>query len=488
MSSEFAPPNPPDSAVPPNRAGADLDGYSGSASFVAGTTPPLGGEPHYREPPYAPEPPYAEPPYVAEPPYAETAAPAFPGPYVPPPGLVDSFAPLSYSEPQLGGDPANSPQGVGEALSIPASLAPINPPEPTPPRRQRRWPLVALGAVVGALVASLVSFGLRGVLDEDRASTTLAGDLGGGGLSVAELLDRVGPSVVSIQVGEVRNADIFGGSGTGFLISGDGHILTNAHVVNGAQRIRVGFSDGNLREAKLIGSIPDRDIALIRLTDVPKGLEPAVLGSSDEVIVGDAVVAIGNALNLGAAPSVTVGVVSAKDRSISAQNIELTDLIQTDAAINPGNSGGPLINVEGEVVGVVTAIASEGQNIGFALSIDQLKPLITDIEEGRSVVNPDTAFLGVKTSSVDELTVGEREELGVNSGAVVVSVIADSAAEKGGLIPGDVILAVDGKSIDNPDGLGAGVRSHKPGEQMELRVKSATGERTITVTLGKTGG
>jgi S1-C subfamily serine protease len=361
-------------------------------------------------------------------------------------------------------------------------------PAPTPARRPRRWPLVALGAVLGALVASLVTLGLNGAFDERRGSTSLAGDLGGDGLSVAELLDKVGPSVVSIQVGEVRNADIFGGSGTGFVISADGHILTNAHVVNGAQRIRVGFSDGELREAKLIGSIPDRDIALIRLSDVPSGLKPAELGSSEDVIVGDAVVAIGNALNLGAAPSVTVGIVSAKDRSISAQNIELEDLIQTDAAVNPGNSGGPLVNADGQVIGVVTAIASEGQNIGFALSIDDLKPLITDIEEGRSTVNPDTAFLGVKTSSVDELTIGERDELGVTSGAVVVSVIADSAAEEGGLIPGDVILEVDGKQIGDPEALGASVRSHKPGDKMELKVKSSTGERTLTVTLGKTGG
>ena len=355
------------------------------------------------------------------------------------------------------------------------------------PRRSWWRPLLA-GVLLGGLIGSVSALGTAQYLSNDRESRSVGGLLAGSDITVSKLLEQVGPSVVSIQVGDVRDVDVFGGSGTGFVISKDGLILTNAHVVNGAQRIKVGFADGKLLEAKLVGSIPDNDVAIIRLTEVPGRLTVAALGSSEDAVVGDSVVAIGNALNLGASPSVTVGIISATGRSITAQGVSLSKLIQTDAAVNPGNSGGPLVNASGEVIGVVTAIASDGQNIGFALSIDQVKPLIEDIKEGRSVINPNTAFLGVRTSAVDELTLGEREALDVAAGAVVVMVVEGSAAQEAGLLRGDVIVSADGGAIERPEQLGAAVRKHKVGDVMTLDVVSGAGTRTVKVKLGRTGG
>ena len=152
--------------------------------------------------------------------------------------------------------------------------------------------------------------------------------------------------MVTLQTGQSSGDAVFGGAGSGVIISDDGLVLTNAHVIAGSTQLRVTLSDGRVFDAELVGSSPDDDIALIRL-DGAQGLEPAELGSSDGAAVGDEVVAIGNALNLGGPPSVTRGIVSAKDRVIEAPNVTLRGLLQTDAAINPGNSGGPLLDVAG---------------------------------------------------------------------------------------------------------------------------------------------
>ncbi|MCB0995455.1 MAG: trypsin-like peptidase domain-containing protein, partial [Acidimicrobiales bacterium] len=256
-------------------------------------------------------------------------------------------------------------------------------------------------------------------LPEPGSNSTFAGEE----LDVQGVLAIVQPSVVTINTGAEEFGGVFRGGGSGVVISEDGLVLTNAHVVNNADSIEVTFIDGTRLPAELVGSFPDDDIAVVRVGGV-SGLVPAVLGSSENVRVGDEVLAIGNALDLGGTPSVTRGIVSAKDRTIEASLLRLENLIQTDAAINPGNSGGPLVDARGEVIGINTAIIDNAQNIGFAISIDVVKPLIERIEAGDADLAPDTAFLGVSAVSVDSLDDATRDRLGITaeSGAFVQDV------------------------------------------------------------------
>jgi serine protease Do len=228
--------------------------------------------------------------------------------------------------------------------------------------------------------------------------------------------------------------------GSGFIISDDGYILTNNHVVDKATDIKVAFSDGRILDAKLVGKSPEIDIALIKVE--ARDLQPATLGDSDGIDVGDWVVAIGNPFGL--SHTVTAGIVSAKGRVIGIGPFD--NLIQTDAAINPGNSGGPLFNSKGEVVGINTVIIASGQNLGFAIPITMVKEVLPSIKEkGR----PDMGWMGVTAQS---LTPDIAAALGMSEplGAIVTSVVKDGPADKAGLKRGDVIVELDGKKILDP--------------------------------------
>jgi putative serine protease PepD len=235
-----------------------------------------------------------------------------------------------------------------------------------------------------------------------------------------------------------------------------------------------------------VGSVPDADVALVQAEGLDGAVVPADLGSSDDLLVGDDVVAIGNALNLGAEPSVTTGIVSQVGRSIQAPDGSvLDDLIQTDAAINPGNSGGPLVNAAGQVVGVNTAILADAQNIGFALEIDSIRELIDDIQAGREA-QKERAVLGVATVDVSRLdeSVVEQHSITSDAGAFVQTVNAGSGAEVAGIAEGDVIVAVDGRRVRNATDVGQAVRSHDPGDSIEIVVEREGEEVTLTATLG----
>jgi serine protease Do len=218
-------------------------------------------------------------------------------------------------------------------------------------------------------------------------------------------------------------------------------------------------------------------------------LVPADLGSSDDLQVGDEVIAIGNALNLGGEPTVTRGIVSAKDRDLEAEGVSLQGLIQTDAAINPGNSGGPLVNAAGQVVGMNTAIVADAQNLGFSIAIDRAKPIIEDLEQGRGTVTPDQAFLGVSSTDVDGLADAVRERFNVegDSGAFVSEIVPGSAADDGGLEVGDVIVEIDGKAVATSSDVRDQVVAHEPGDTISVGIRRDGEEREIEVTLGRRG-
>jgi serine protease Do len=376
-------------------------------------------------------------------------------------------------------------------LDAPRAWPRLDPP-PHPGDRDRA---VGRSALVGGLVGAVVSLLILGVAalwptgggDAEAAREQTPMTTATGGVDVGSVLSAVEPSVVSI---ETRSSLLDGqaGAGTGIVLTADGLVLTNAHVIAGLNDIQVGLFGGERAPARLVGSFPESDIALIQI-EGESDLVPAELGSSARLQVGEEVIAIGNALNLGGRPTVTRGIVSALDRSLSAEGITLSNLIQTDAAINPGNSGGPLVNASGQVVGVNTAIIGDAQNIGFSIEIDTVKPLIEEIRAGGGDVRGDQAFLGVNTTDVAAESPAVRREfdITVGVGAFVQSLVPDSAAAEAGLEPGDVITAVNGQPTSDSASVGAVIRQLAPGDRITISVLRGGQPLELEATLGQRG-
>ena len=303
--------------------------------------------------------------------------------------------------------------------------------------------------------------------------------------TIPDIVKMLRPSVVHIQTEAVR-FNVFnqpvpvGGVGSGEIIDHEGHILTNNHVVEGAERILVTLSDGRGLSAELIGGDPSIDLAVIRVDAAD--LTPITIGRSADLEVGEQVVAIGHALDLPGGPTVTVGYVSALDRSIDlSETATLEHLIQTDAAINPGNSGGPLVNLDGEMVGINTAKIQGGEGIGFAIAIDPVLPLIKElIAEGRI----DRGFLGISVITITE-TIAMNAGLAVTSGVGVVSVVPGSPADLAGLRPNDVIVQVEDTAVDNISDLDGVLIEYREGTSVKVGFYRGDQERTLTVTLGE---
>jgi S1-C subfamily serine protease len=382
------------------------------------------------------------------------------------------------------------PPPEGQPVRMPA-------PAPRPAAARRGTGRAALaGGLVGAVVAAAVSFGVVAVTDDDPepaaapVATSVAplGDPGGqeDRVDVRAILDAVAPSVVAIEIGTATDRGVFeAGAGSGLVIDDEGLVLTNAHVVDGADTITVRFGDGQRAPADLVGTSPRNDIALVRLRQPMAGLRPATLGDSAALEVGDEVVAIGNALNLGDAPTVTRGIVSAKGRSLEAGDLRLENLLQTDAAINRGNSGGPLLDAAGRVVGINSAGIPGGQNLGFAIEIDAVKPLIAELSEGGGEVSV-RAFLGVRTVDAAELDQADRDRFGITEpvGAVVVVVQAGSAAADAGLRVGDVVTALDGQEVSGSASLREAIQAQEPGTQVRLELRRDGRPTTVEARLG----
>jgi S1-C subfamily serine protease len=256
-------------------------------------------------------------------------------------------------------------------------------------------------------------------------------------------------------------------------------VLTNAHVVDGATSITVTLNgESRARPADLIGADRSNDVALLRIRDAAN-LPTVSLGRSADLEVGDSVLAIGNALALEGGLTVTEGIVSALNRSLRDNGGSLEGLIQTDAAINRGNSGGPLVTADGQVVGINTAVAGDAQNIGFALAIDRVKPVVERIRANPSGSSGSSgrttgagAFLGVSTSPTP-----------AGQGVVVEEVVEGSPADRAGLEAGDVILSVGGTAVDDPQELRAAIAGHEPGDRVQLRFRRGGDTRTAEVTL-----
>ena len=308
------------------------------------------------------------------------------------------------------------------------------------------------------------------------------------GYDVSDLVKLIAPSVVRVKV-NITQSTPFGtqsgtGEGTGVILTADGELLTNAHVVDGATNVTVTTSDGKNHPAKVLGVDAADDIAVVKITDATN-LTPATLGASSKAIVGEPVVAVGNALGLDGAPSVTTGIVSALNRSLDDETSSLHGLIQTDAAINHGNSGGPLLNARGEVIGINTAIAADANNIGFAIAIDNVKPLIGKLEKGEQITSANT-YLGISTQTVSD---DIRAQLGLNTttGAVIGEVVANTPAERAGLRANDVVTKANGVEVTSAQQLTSIVHHLSPGDHLKLTVERDKKIINIDATLGTRG-
>ena len=291
--------------------------------------------------------------------------------------------------------------------------------------------------------------------------------------SIGDLVEAARPSVVSVRQ-EVTQTGPLGTSqgqaaGTGFVLSADGYIVTNNHVIADGDSPVVTFADGTSEPATIVAGDPSRDLAVLRVDRAD--LVPLAVGDSDELRLGDQLIAVGYALDLNGEPSVTAGILSAKNRTITEQNgAQLVNLLQTDTAINPGNSGGPLLNGRGEVVGINTAIAGQAQNIGFAIAITPVMDVIDSLRGG-SV--PDRALIGVTTQPTGE-----------GLGVEVIEIAEGSGAADSSLRVGDVIVAVDDTDITDPTSLGAAIAGYQPGDTVTVTAERNDSTQKISVTLG----
>ena len=404
------------------------------------------------------------------------------------------------------------------------------PPEPDKRRRQRKngsknnkngmgkkaAKLVASAAVFG-LVAGACFVGVSVAKDKlypstaDRIETTSGttsakSETSSSGSSssssnVASVVNEVMPSVVSIT-STIQSSNYYGfgtqeseGAGSGFIVAKTKDnlmIATNNHVVSDATSLTVGFVDDTTAKATVVGTDSSADLAVIsvKLSDIKDStaskIKVATLGSSDDLKVGEEVVAIGNALGYG--QSVTTGVVSAKNREISLTDGTM-NLLQTDAAINPGNSGGVLINMDGQVVGINNAKLEDTsvEGMGYAIPITTAKTILTDLMNASSVSTKDAAFLGVVGRDINE---SYSSALGIPSGIYVSQVVSGSPAEKAGISAGDVITKFEGNNVSTMSGLKEKLALKKANTKVKITFKRANQsgtyeEKTVTVTLGK---
>jgi S1-C subfamily serine protease len=270
------------------------------------------------------------------------------------------------------------------------------------------------------------------------------------------------------------------GIGSGVIFDPAGFILTNNHVVEGAQSLRVVLPDNRSFTGRLIGRDPQTDLAVVKIDG--DNLPVAPLAPSLNVAVGDWVVAIGNALGLPGGPTVTAGIVGALGRTVEEPNgVGLQDMIQTDAAINPGNSGGPLLNLAGEVVGINTAGIQGASGLGFAVSIDTAREVVTQLITNGRVIRP---FMGVSVQTITP-GVAARFNLPREDGVLIAQVGQGSPADRAGLRQGDIIIAIDGQPLKAQEDLRAILAKHKPGDTITIAIQRGNNQGETQLTLGE---
>ncbi len=351
-------------------------------------------------------------------------------------------------------------------------------------RRSRRVRLVLAALTAAALLTQCTISNPREEADVLPKATGEAPERETVQGSIPAVVEKLAPSVVAIFTQGLATDFFFEtvptqGAGTGIVASQDGNILTNAHVVEGARQIRVLLNNGEELPAELVGSDPATDLAVIKVD--ADNLTVASFGDSDTLLVGDPVVAMGQALGLRGGPTVTSGIVSALDRSIRTQGGVLENLIQTDAAINPGNSGGALTDMAGNVVGVNTAIAGDAQNIGFAIAITPARAIVEQLIESGEVIHP---FLGIQMVELSPAIASQRD-LPVDEGALIFQVVPGSPAAAAGLQENDVITRIQDQKVETASDVSKVINASQPGDRVELTIARGSDTTEVTATLAE---
>lgn len=347
--------------------------------------------------------------------------------------------------------------------------------------------LVAIGFLMGT------TLGDDGVQERQKQTIVSEGEV------IADIAQKVGPSVVSVITEQQRTVrSIYGtqsvqgqAAGTGVIVDKNGYVLTNKHVVpEGTNAVKLILSDGSSYEGvEIVGRDPLNDLAILKIQDPADDITPASLGDSDGVRVGQKVVAIGNALGQ-FQNTVTSGIISGVGRPIEAGDgsgyvEQLSNLFQTDTAINSGNSGGPLLNYDGEVIGINTAVAEDAQNVGFAIPINEAKGIIASAQKTGTVTRP---FLGVQFTTITE-ALAQSQNLPVDTGALISSgeeaIVADSPAAKAGLRPGDIVLKIDDIKLDDRRTLDSVIGRYGIGDTVRLTILRGDKRVTIEATLAE---
>ncbi|MFJ3494904.1 S1C family serine protease [Streptomyces sp. NPDC086091] len=461
---------------------------------------------------WPPPPPHSAPHDAPQPAPAADGSGAWPPPPPPTPSYADptttaapatpSYADSGYGAhqtapagPAFTGGGAGAPGGPGDTGTWGAAY---QQPVPPKPRRGRG------GLVAGVLIAALVAGGLGGGLgytlaknDDDGGSTTVSASDSGGSVkrdpgTVAGVAAQALPSTVTIEA-ESSNGE--GGTGTGFVFDTQGHIITNNHVVADAVdggKVTATFPTGKKYDAEVVGHAQGYDVAVIKLKNAPSDLKPLTLGNSDKVAVGDSTIAIGAPFGL--SNTVTTGIISAKNRPVassdgSGSSSSYMSALQTDASINPGNSGGPLLDAQGNVIGINSAIQSTGNGglggttqsgsigLGFAIPINQAKFVAQELI--RTGV-PVYAKIGASVS-LEESTDGAKiTDQGAGGSAAVE---AGGPADKAGLKPGDVITKLDDTVIDSGPTLIGQIWTHQPGDKVKVTYERGGKTSTVDLTL-----
>lgn len=375
-----------------------------------------------------------------------------------------------------------------------------------PKRIRAKRGIATAGLVALAAGAGFGGAALQGALSDSNSGLTILNSAGQDGNtvmtpdeeSIAAVAKAVSPSVVSVITSTNQVSRLYSqqyqqeGAGTGMIVSSNGYILTNKHVVEGADSVTVVLTDGKRYEnVEVLGSDPLNDVAFLKIDGV-NGLPAITLGDSKTIRIGQSVVAIGNALGQ-YQNSVTSGIISGTGRPViassdgtaSGQAESLTDLIQTDAAINSGNSGGPLLNLKGQVIGINTAIAEDAQSIGFAIPISATKGLLSHVIKTGKV---ERAYLGVQYISITP-AVKEEYDLPVDRGDYVTadrgsSVQSGGPADKAGIRDGDIITSVNGYKVGEVASVSTLISEYEPGQKVEVTVFRDGREQTFTATLG----
>ncbi len=411
---------------------------------------------------------------------------------------VDNQSQITYQAPT---QPVTAPhQALPGQMQTSPTVPPVNP---------RRSTGMRTGAIVALTIVLLLvlGVGLFAGWQFGRTSTST----GGASTSVATLQPGTGPVVtvpplsgndlqavreaviakVRPAVVEVNVATRLGGAiGSGVIIDRRGYIVTNNHVVSGAQSITVTLYDGTNLPAQLVGTDPADDLAVVKITPPSKGLTVATLGDSSKLQVGQDVLAIGNPL--GITQTVTHGIISALGRNVSEGQggATIPNAIQTDAPINPGNSGGALVDMQGNLIGIPTLAAIDPEfntpatGVGFAIPSNRVATIVPQIIATGSVTHTGRAALGVRVATVDA-SLAAQDDLSVDHGALVAEVVPNGAAASAGIQAGDVIVQIDSKAVNDVSSLGDALASYNPGDTVAVHIYRGNQQLTINVKLGE---